>query len=79
MAYAPARSCNNELDQGMTDGTYKQVARDRGGVVEATTYATRRDLNDWYFGIHEAPRKETPDGLTCATPTYVATPPAHLC
>ena len=34
MGKAPARSANAELGQGMTDGSYKQVVKDRGGLVE---------------------------------------------
>lgn len=78
MSYAPSRSCNNELAQGMTDGKYKQVARDRGGVIEPCTLRSRRDLDDTWYGIHEAAVKELPDGLSCSTPTYAPTPPARL-
>lgn len=77
MAYAPRRSANDELNQGMIDGTYKQVAKDRGGVVEVSTYAARKDLFDVWYGIHEAPLKELPDALPARTPTFVATPPAR--
>ena len=79
MAYPASRSCVNELNQGMTDGTYKQVNRDRGGVIEPTTLAARDELNDVYYGIHEIAVKDTPDGLKAATPTFAATRPAHLC
>lgn len=79
MAYPRARSCNNELSQGSIDGTYKQVARDRGGVIEPCTLRTRRDLDDTWYGVHEAAVKELPDGLSASTPTYAPTPPAHIC
>jgi hypothetical protein len=77
VAYAqPKRSAINELNQGMIDGTYKQVSRDRGGVIEPTTYAARADLSDVWYGIHECTPKELPDGLPAHTPTTVSTPPA---
>lgn len=76
MAYAPARSCNGELELGMVEGSYRLVNRDRGGVVEPTTYAARRDLHDAFHGIHEAPVMETPDGLKTVSPYAVRTPQA---
>lgn len=79
MAYPTARSCNRELTQGMTDGTFKQVNRDRGGVVEDCTANTRRQLDDTWYGVHEIAVKELPDALKASTPTYAPTPPAHLC
>jgi hypothetical protein len=78
MAQARPRSANAELREGMTDGKYKKVITDRGGVVEATTYTDRQDLADVWHGIHEAPVKVRPDGLPTQTPNFVATPPAHL-
>ena len=76
--YAPSRSMNAELSEGMTDGKYKKVVRDRGGVVEASTYTERADLNDRYFGIHEKQVKVAPDGLLHATPDFTKTAPASL-
>jgi hypothetical protein len=78
MAQARPRSANAELSEGMTDGKYKKVITDRGGVVEGTTYQDRQDLADVWHGIHEAPVKVLPDGLRTSTPNFVATPPAHL-
>jgi hypothetical protein len=78
MAYPQHRSAIDELNQGMIDGTYRQVNKDRGGVVEGATYAARRNLADVWYGIHEAAVKELPDALPAHTPTFVATPPAHL-
>lgn len=74
MAYAPSRSMNNELSEGSTDGKYKKIVNNRGGVVEPNTYESRSDLNDNWFGIHEKPVKVTPDGLLHATPYFVANP-----
>jgi hypothetical protein len=67
------------MGQGMIDGTYKQVARDRGGVIDPCTLRARRDLDDVWYGIHEASVKELPDALTAATPTYAATAHASCC
>jgi hypothetical protein len=54
---------NKDLNEGMTDGKYKKIANtDRGGFVEPTTYMDRMDLNDNYYGFHEAPNKVKPDG-----------------
>ena len=40
MAYPrPTRSCLSELDAGATDGKYRKVIADRGGVVEHTFLA----------------------------------------
>jgi hypothetical protein len=78
MTYAPQRSALNELEQGMIDGTYKQVSPNRGGDIEPTTHDARRDLDDAWYGIHEALVKSLPDGLASVTPTYQATPEADL-
>lgn len=78
MSYAPRRSLSDELNQGLVDQTYKTVNRDRGGRIDQATQRARQDLNDLYFGIHEAPVKQRPDGQGVRTPTYVPTPPAHL-
>jgi hypothetical protein len=78
MATARPRSVNAELNEGATDGKYKKVITNRGGVVEGTTYDDRMDLADVWHGIHEAPVKVRPDGRSCSTPNFVVTPPAHL-
>ena len=63
-----SRSVNIELRQGMTDGAYKQVVKDRGGVVEGGTYDARR-------GIVEEADKELPAALgTFRSPYAVQTP-----
>ncbi len=75
MAYAPHRSMNAELSEGMTDGKYKKVVQNRGGFVDPSAYADRRDLSDvWYGGIYEEPSKVRPDGEVVRTPNYVPTP-----
>jgi len=75
-----ARSCNRELAQGMADGTYKEVVRDRGGDVETTTWDARRDLSVKGYGIVEKAEKEMPDGIgPVRTPYAVPTEdPEHL-
>ena len=78
MATAVPRSANAELNEGMTDGKYKKVIRDRGGFVEPTTHLVRKDLADIWYGIHEEPMKVLPDALHQCTPNFVATPPACL-
>jgi hypothetical protein len=62
MAYAPQRSMNGSLNDGMTDGTYKKLNRDRGGFVETTTQDARADLYPTNFGYIESGYKEQPDG-----------------
>lgn len=75
MAYAPHRSMNADLNEGMTDGKYKKVVQDRGGFVEPTTYEDRKDLSTtWYGGIYEESNKIRPDGKVVRTPNYVSTP-----
>ncbi len=75
--YPKSRSVIHELNQGMVDGKYRQVNKDRGGDIDPATYAARKDLNDVWFGIHEVPVKETPDGLPVITPTFTPTPPSQ--
>ena len=76
MAYATPRSCNGDLELGMTDGSYRRIVKDRGGVVESTTWEARANLHDAYHGLHEAPTMHTPDGAHTHSPYYVATPKA---
>lgn len=74
MAYPTSRSCNVELEQGMIDGKYKQVVKDRGGLVEQGTWYQRDDLSCLYYGIHEAPVMDLPDGGKFVSPCHTATP-----
>lgn len=78
MSYANQRSLTEEVNEGLTDGSYKKIVRDRGGVVEATTHDARRDLADVWYGIHEAQTKARPDGHAVNTPNFVPTPAPHL-
>jgi hypothetical protein len=78
MAYSnEGRSMNAELSEGSTDGKYKKVVRDRGGIIDPATAEARSHLDDEYFGFHEVNPKVAPDGLLHNTPDYVATPRAN--
>lgn len=74
MAYARPRSMNADLNEGATDGRYKKIVADRGGVPESGTYEMRSSLNDTWYGIHETKVKMAPDGLAHITPDYVVSP-----
>jgi hypothetical protein len=75
MAYPRLRSMNADLDKGATDGTYKQVAPDRGGVVESSFMEMRRHLDDVWHGQREAPDKYIMGRCKVAnTPGYFPTP-----
>lgn len=72
------RSMNADLAEGCSDGAYKKVNPNRGGVVERTTADNRLMLSDVNFGVHEAREKPLGDGTTHATPGFVPTAPARL-
>lgn len=74
MAYPPSRSMNYDLVEGMSDGKYKKIIRDRGGSVDADTYNERADMLDYYYGFHEKRIKVLPDGTIARTPMYVDNP-----
>lgn len=74
MAYPRTRSCNSELDAGATDGKYRKVVNDRGGVVEHTFLPNREDLVGGFYGIHESGTMVRPDGKLCSNPYGIATP-----
>lgn len=78
MATAPQRSCNSELEEGMTDGTFKKVVMNRGGTIDPLTGAVRNQFDDIWHGITECNPKIGPDGLTVNTPNYEKTPPPEL-
>jgi hypothetical protein len=60
----------------MTDGKYRKIDADRGGVVEMATYASRADLTDGWYGLHECPSMVAPDGSRGTNPYAVSTPHA---
>lgn len=76
--YPPSRSMNADLHEGATDGKYKKVVQNRGGLVEGATWAERADLNDHWYGIHEKNPKTTGDGVVAPTPDFVPTSGALL-
>ena len=71
MGYPAARSMNNSLSEGSTDGKYKKVNPNRDGSVDPATAENRMDLHNQWFGVTEKRVKVTPDGLLHATPNYV--------
>lgn len=71
MAYAPSRSCRQDLHAGMTDGTYKKWAPNRGGAVEDTTAAVRRQMSGVWHGFNDSPMKVLPDGRQDHPPYYL--------
>lgn len=80
MAYPPARSMNAEFNEGSTDMKYRKLVVDRsapaGHFADETTQQ-RADLNDVWYGRHEAPVKRRPDGQAVHTPNYTPTPLAQ--
>ncbi len=74
MAVNTSRNMNAELREGLTDGSYKKVVNNRGGVVERATYDSRNELDDVWYGIHEVELKDikTQPGHN-TTPYYVPT------
>lgn len=80
MTYAHIRSMNRDLEEGMSDGKYKKVVQNRGGVVEGELRArTLRDLDDIWYGFHETPAKALPDSThTDQTHDFVATKKPEL-
>lgn len=67
------RNINDELVEGITDGTYKKVIRDRGGAVETGFWDARRQLSVKGYGIVESPEKVCPCGDEVTTPYTIAT------
>lgn len=74
MALPRLRSMTADLREGATDGRYRKVAPDRGGVVESSFLEKRADLDDVWYGIHEKNPKVIP-GLceTAPTPNWLPT------
>ncbi|MFF1701278.1 hypothetical protein [Streptomyces sp. NPDC058252] len=68
---------NAELSEGMTDGKYKKIVANRGGigVTDSLTVRSRIDLHDVWYGRHEDEVKIRPDGKPVHTPNYVQTQP----
>lgn len=67
MAENRDRSMNAELIDGMVDGTYKRVIRDRSNYPSPDARLQRADKLALFhgtggYGVAEAPEKRTPDG-----------------
>lgn len=78
MAYAINQyGCNRNMHAGMTDGTYKKAAPNRGGVVEPTFAAVRREMCGIWHGFNEIQEKVLPDGRTDNPPYYFNVAPIH--
>jgi len=77
MTTAQPRNVSLDFNTGAIDGKYKQVTRDRGGIVELTTQLERDDLDDVWFGIHETAVKRRGDGKDISTAEYQYTKPAN--
>lgn len=75
MAYPQFRSCNGDLKEGMTDGTYKKAAINRGGVVEDTYVPFRKDMSGVWHGMNEKQPKVLPDGRVISTGHYADVTP----
>jgi hypothetical protein len=75
MALPVTRSVVRELDEGLTDGRYKKVVTDRGGLVEDGFWENRKHLSVKMYGIVEAPTKVLPgaNGMEVTTPYTVPT------
>jgi hypothetical protein len=71
---------NHDLEEGMSDGKYKKIAPNRGGVSENDhTYQEREDLYDLHYGIHETPKKHLPDGtIDPRSSMYVDNPASEV-
>jgi len=79
MAYPQPRSMNRDLEEGMSDGKYKRVTPNRGGVTEGDLlYRDRKDLADVWYGIHEVQEKSLPDTTVNRTSNhFVVTKPSE--
>jgi hypothetical protein len=78
MAYAPHRSMNSDLAEGMTDGKYKKVVNNRGGFINSLTNEDRELLSVYWYNINETPDKVLPDGSKRRTEQYVPTQPGDI-
>jgi len=80
MVYPRPRSMNHDLEEGMSDGKYKKIVANRGGIVEKDLfYTSRHDLNDLWYGIHEDMVKILPDGtVDQRSLNYVENAPAEV-
>jgi len=66
---------NQDLDKGAAEGSFREMAPDRGGMVEPSFLEMRRHLDDVWHGIHEASDKYIFGRCkTSNTPNYFPSP-----
>ncbi len=70
MAVNTSQSQNACLAEGMSDGKYKKIVQDRGGVIDPVNPAEKADLSTGLYVVQEAPSKLLPDGTRHTTPDY---------
>lgn len=64
MSLPAQRSKVDNLHKGMSDGSYKEYAPNRGGFVEDSTVAVRRSMSGAWHGFNEIKTKPLPDGTS---------------
>ena len=67
---AKPRSCNSDLKEGMTDGTFKKAVMNRGGFPENITAEVRQQMSGVWHGFREDSSMILPDGRTFHDPHY---------
>ena len=55
MAVNESRSMNNDLKSGAGDGKFKSLTPNRGGNVDPTAAAVRKNMLQIQYNIQEAP------------------------
>jgi hypothetical protein len=71
--YAKPRSCNMELLEGMTDGTFKR-ANMNWCNASPETVAVRKQMSGVWHGFNEISSKMTPDARTTSAGYADVTP-----
>jgi len=67
MAYAPRRSCNNELKYGINDAVYKDSHINWANIQSDDTAPVRKQMDRIWHGFNEASVKYLPDGRSYTT------------
>ncbi len=67
MAYAPSRSCRNELHYGVNDAVYKDAHMNWSNIQTDNTVPVRQQMSGVWHGFNEAPVKFLPDGRSYKT------------
>jgi len=60
MAKNSSLSMTESLARGALEGSYRLLVKDRGGVVESHASEMRAQLDDVWYGFHEAPTFNVP-------------------